>query len=367
MQRRANSRGIHSLHVLSCQTKLQVIHIGATMAEDNLERVATGGTAKQRWLHREQANGAERYCNRESQGAAKPKWVADAEWYGAMWVLLDNGSHQCKVCGQSRSARSASNLIRHMKTTTKCREHYESVCAGIAEKRAETKARAAAMFKMPAQPLGEARQDAITDAVVQLVVKCNLPMNVCSGRAFHEFMHLATPGWRPAGRKALRDGIIEKSAQQHAEAKENVSAFGPTTVALDGWSTRSQASILACTALDHKTGNTELLAFDRIFGSVSGQVIAEWLRTVLEDFALVDKIARVITDSAACMLKGMRVMEYASDTGLESEWRKKERGEGPADLDAGGFEPEGDLGMVEWEGLTRLFRPNLTLQTGQSA
>ena len=143
-----------------------------------------------------------------------------------------------------------------------------------------------------------------------LIIKCNLPLNLIENPAFRDFMRGCFPKWEPMSVKKLKQVIItsfkERLRKKVYETLQNVNHLSLT---IDGWSDRRGRAFLGitCHFLDNQMlPQAYLIDFVRMKSPHTSDNIQRQTEYVLDSFNIKEKVFRIITDNASNMVRAYK-------------------------------------------------------------
>ena len=143
-----------------------------------------------------------------------------------------------------------------------------------------------------------------------LVVKCNLPLNIVESPAFRDFIKDLNPKWEPISCKALKLKLIPTFASDvRDKIRTTLVSSTDVTLTVDAWSDRRCRSFLGIAAhfIDKNfIPQVFLVDFLRFKSPHSGEKIQQMTEDVLDRFDLKEKVFRIVTDNASTMIKAYR-------------------------------------------------------------
>ena len=143
-----------------------------------------------------------------------------------------------------------------------------------------------------------------------LVIKCNLPLNIIESPAFRDFMKGLNPKWQPISCKALKLNLIPTFASDMRDTiRKTLVSSTDVTLTVDGWSDRRCRSFLGLTAhfVDKNfIPQVFLVDFLRFKSPHTGEKIQQMTEDVLDRFGLKEKVFRIVTDNASTTIKAYR-------------------------------------------------------------
>lgn len=143
-----------------------------------------------------------------------------------------------------------------------------------------------------------------------LIIRCNLPLNLVEKPAFREFMKDCHLKYRPISTKRLKHDVIPSlSKTVLARIHETLNATDYVTLTVDIWSDRRCRAFLGvtCHFIDEKMyPQAYLIDFIRFKSSHSSENIQQMTEETLKRFNLTKKVFRIITDNASSMMKAYK-------------------------------------------------------------
>ncbi|CAF1208015.1 unnamed protein product [Adineta steineri] len=224
----------------------------------------------------------------------------------------------CKLCSRNYKDKTGifSNFLKHLK-----RKHiaeYEKTYGNEDEYLSENIENEAVAEPSTEILIATCKQTRINMSIAKnLIIKCNIPLNIVENSSFREFMKHCNIKWNPISSKKLKNDyinlFIEKMNKSIHEALNKVEHV---TLTIDGWSDRRSRSFLGitCHFIDYKMKpDTCLIDFVRLKGSHTADNIYRTTERVLDHYNLKEKIFKIVTDNAANMVKAFKFGLLAND------------------------------------------------------
>jgi hypothetical protein len=143
-----------------------------------------------------------------------------------------------------------------------------------------------------------------------LIIKCNLPLNLIESPAFRDFMRECVPKWEPMSVKKLKRVIATSFKERvHKKVYETLQNVNHLSLTVDGWSDRRGRGFLGitCHFLDKQMlPQAYLIDFMRIKSPHTSDNIQRQTEYVLDSFNIKEKVFRIITDNASNMIKAYK-------------------------------------------------------------
>ena len=143
-----------------------------------------------------------------------------------------------------------------------------------------------------------------------LIIKCNLPLNVVENAAFREFIKECYSKWRPISTKKLKSDIIPSINKRICKIiYETLQTINHLTLTIDAWSDRRGRGFLGVTCHfidDSMVPQAFLIDFLRMKSPHTGENIQRLTEHVLDRFNIKEKVYRIITDNASSMIKAYK-------------------------------------------------------------
>lgn len=146
--------------------------------------------------------------------------------------------------------------------------------------------------------------------IKNLIIKCNLPLNLIENPAFRDFMRECVPKWEPMSVKKLKQMIITSFKERvHKIVYETLQNVNHLSLTIDGWSDRRGRGFLGitCHFLDNQMlPQAYLVDFVRMKSPHTSDNIQRQTEYVLDSFNIKEKVFRIITDNASNMVKAYK-------------------------------------------------------------
>lgn len=143
-----------------------------------------------------------------------------------------------------------------------------------------------------------------------LIIRCNLPLNLVEKPAFRQFMNDCNAKYRPVSSKKVKNDIIPSLTNiVLGRMHERLHTASYVTLTVDIWSDRRCRSFLGitCHYLDDKMiPQAHLIDFIRFRSPHTSENIQQVTEEVLERFHIKNKVFRIITDNASSMIKAYK-------------------------------------------------------------
>jgi BED zinc finger len=143
-----------------------------------------------------------------------------------------------------------------------------------------------------------------------LIVRCNLPLNLVENPAFRDFMKECHFKYDPVSSKKLKRDIIPSlSNKVRGTIHEKLNNISYVTLTIDVWSDRRCRSFLGitCHFVDEKMmPQAYLIDFLRFKSPHTGEAIQQLTEEVLERFNIKKKVYKITTDNASSMIKAYK-------------------------------------------------------------
>lgn len=157
------------------------------------------------------------------------------------------------------------------------------------------------------------RQKELQNAIVtNLIVSGNLPVNIVEQAWFKKFMQTVDQKFLVPGRRTVVSMINRQYESKREILRQKLSSVDAVSLTMDMWSDRRMRSFLGatvhCLTADMQV-QTYLLDMASFEGTHTGERIGNFCLSVVEEFGIRDKIAFIITDNAANMIKAFKSMD----------------------------------------------------------
>ncbi|CAF4069257.1 unnamed protein product [Rotaria sordida] len=150
----------------------------------------------------------------------------------------------------------------------------------------------------------------ILSTTKNLIIRCNLPLNIVECAGFRDFMKDCCSKYEPMSAKKIKRDIIPSLVNDVFETiHETLKKIDYLSLTIDGWSDRRCRSFLGitCHFLDHKMmSQAYLLDFVRFKSPHTGENIKQLTEDVLERFEIKEKVFKIITDNTSSMIKAYK-------------------------------------------------------------
>jgi hypothetical protein len=164
----------------------------------------------------------------------------------------------------------------------------------------------------------------ITSVTKNLIIKCNLPLNIVEHAGFRDFLKECNFKCKPISSKKIKRVIIPSFTNNVLDKiHETLNNVSDLTLTIDGWSDRRARSFLGitCHFIDcNMISQAYLLDFIRFKSPHTGENIRQLTEEVLDRFNIKDKVFKIITDNAAAMIKAYKFglfIDELDDTSLD--------------------------------------------------
>jgi hypothetical protein len=147
--------------------------------------------------------------------------------------------------------------------------------------------------------------------IENLIIGCALPLSLVDNEHFQAFCHDLDHKFQLPSRTYISQKVIPAMAKEkHSAVTVKLSTAKFVTITVDIWTDRRCHSYMGVTAhtFINCLSESMLLAFVTFSGSHTGQNIATKLDNILSEHCLKSKVAYVVTDNAANMLKAITVL-----------------------------------------------------------
>jgi hypothetical protein len=163
-----------------------------------------------------------------------------------------------------------------------------------------------------------------------LIIRCNLPLNLVENPAFRDFMKECNFKFEPVSTKKLKHDIIPSLMNTVLKTiHETLNSIHHVTLTIDVWSDRRCRSFLGitCHFIDNKMmPQAYLIDFLRFKSPHTSENIQQLTEEVLDRFNIKDKVFKIITDNASSMIKaykfGLCVDEENDDDDVRDDQTK---------------------------------------------
>jgi len=143
-----------------------------------------------------------------------------------------------------------------------------------------------------------------------LIIRCNLPLNLVENTAFRDFMKECNFKCEPVSTKKLKRDVIPLFTNKVLKTiHETLNTIHHVTLTIDVWSDRRCRSFLGitCHFIDNKMiPQAYLIDFLRFKSPHTSENIQQLTEEVLERFNIKDKVFKIITDNASSMIKAYK-------------------------------------------------------------
>ncbi|CAF2218019.1 unnamed protein product, partial [Rotaria magnacalcarata] len=143
-----------------------------------------------------------------------------------------------------------------------------------------------------------------------LIIRCNLPLNLVEKPAFRDFMKECSLKYRPVSAKRLKHDIIPSlKSIVLTRIHEKLDTTDHVTLTVDIWSDRRCRSFIGitCHFIDQNINpQAYLIDFLRLKSFHTSENIQQMTDEVLERFNIKKKVFRIVTDNASSMIKAYK-------------------------------------------------------------
>ncbi|CAF3753693.1 unnamed protein product [Rotaria socialis] len=143
-----------------------------------------------------------------------------------------------------------------------------------------------------------------------LIIRCNLPLNLVEKPAFRDFMKECSLKYRPVSTKRLKHDIIPSlKSIVLTRIHEKLNTVDHVTLTVDIWSDRQCRSFIGitCHFIDQNINlQAYLIDFLRLKSLHTSENIQQMTDEVLERFKIKKKVFRIVTDNASSMIKAYK-------------------------------------------------------------
>ncbi|CAF4960759.1 unnamed protein product, partial [Rotaria magnacalcarata] len=143
-----------------------------------------------------------------------------------------------------------------------------------------------------------------------LIIRCNLPLNLVEKPAFRDFMKECSLKYRPVSAKRLKHDIIPSlKSIVLTRIHEKLDTTDHVTLTVDIWSDRRCRSFIGitCHFIDQDINlQAYLIDFLRLKSFHTSENIQQMTDEVLERFNIKKKVFRIVTDNASSMIKAYK-------------------------------------------------------------
>jgi hypothetical protein len=156
------------------------------------------------------------------------------------------------------------------------------------------------------------RQKELKNAIVNnLVIEGNLPLSLVEASWFHKFMKIVDPKFAMPSRKHVVYTISQAYTAKRQALRNKLSSADAVSLTIDMWSDRRMRSFMGVTAhilSPDMRPESWLLDISSFTGSHTGDKIGNHCVSLVDDFDIRPKLAYIVTDNAANMLKAFKFM-----------------------------------------------------------
>jgi len=143
-----------------------------------------------------------------------------------------------------------------------------------------------------------------------LIIRCNLPLNLVENVGFRDFMKECNFKCEPISTKKLKRDVIPSLTNKILQTiHETLNSIDHVTLTVDVWSDRRCRSFLGitCHFIDSKMmPQAYLIDFLRLKSPHTSENIQQLTEEVLERFNMKEKVFKIITDNASSMMKAYK-------------------------------------------------------------
>ena len=143
-----------------------------------------------------------------------------------------------------------------------------------------------------------------------LIIRCNLPLNLVEKPAFRDFMKECNLKYRPVSTKRLKHDVIPSlTSIVLTRIHEKLNTVDHVTLTVDIWSDRRCRSFIGitCHFIDQNMNlQAYLIDFLRLKSLHTSENIQQMTDEVLERFNIKKKVYRIVTDNASSMIKAYK-------------------------------------------------------------
>lgn len=158
------------------------------------------------------------------------------------------------------------------------------------------------------------RQKEISSAIIdQLIIHGNMPLSIVSQQWFASFMNVMDPKFAMPTRQTVTNQIAVLYESQKALLQLKLLSAEWVSLTIDMWSDRRIRSFMGVTVHfvnSEMTFESCLLECASFEGSHTGVNISEKCLAIVQEFQIQEKIAFVVTDNAANMVKVSGIHVY---------------------------------------------------------
>ena len=144
-----------------------------------------------------------------------------------------------------------------------------------------------------------------------LVVGGNLPISIVETTWFRNFMTAVDPKFAIISRKKVVNGLNQLYKVKHKALYDKLSSTDALSLTLDKWSDRRMRSFMGVTVhilTPDMQPESWLLDMSSFIGSHTGEKIGIHCSSLVDAFNIRSKLAYIVTDNAANMLKAFKCM-----------------------------------------------------------
>lgn len=217
----------------------------------------------------------------------------------------------CKLCSNNYKDLNGiySNFLKHLK-----RKHFadyrETILSSDDDTTEESKSLTDDQSSVDLTRTTNKLNQINLSIAKNLIVKCNLPLNLVENSAFREFMKDCYRKWEPISTRKLKNDIISSfKSRIHKIIYEALQNVNNLTLTVDGWSDRRGRGFLGvtCHFIDDKMApQAFLIDFVRMKSPHTSDNIQRLTEYVLDRFNIKEKVFRIITDNASSMIKAYK-------------------------------------------------------------
>ena len=219
---------------------------------------------------------------------------------------------KCRYCD--------SKIVGYTHTSTNCLRHIRRVHKDVMSEH-EFVPKKKCVQTLQKYTANDAKQQELTDAVLDFIVHQLLPLSVVESDAFKHLMDIADPCFKLPNRKQMSARLLtEEYNNTQRDIIARLRDVDHVSVTLDLWSNRQMRSYIGVTChyiLDWEL-KSSVLACCKFSGSHTSANIVQQFQDVMAKFELSDKVTCIVTDNASNMIKAFSLpgFEQLHDDGL---------------------------------------------------
>ncbi|CAF3358442.1 unnamed protein product [Rotaria sp. Silwood2] len=224
----------------------------------------------------------------------------------------------CKLCNKNLKDRHGvySNFVKHLKRIHP-REYEKFVGYEGEHLTEETNAINDEQADIEIKNTKHKQNQFILSLTKNLIIKCNLPLNIVEHTAFREFLKDCHLKFEPVSARKLKHAVIPSFTNNVRKIiQEALDNTNDLTLTIDGWSDRRCRSYLGvtCHLIDSKMSpQSYLIDFVRFKSPHTSENIRQLTEDILERFNIKEKVFKVITDNASSMIKAYNFGIFTSE------------------------------------------------------